>query len=116
MRWAQGLLLAAIALLVTAPPSLGESNTARAESYIRKACESVWGEASEYQVERCTDRAMASLDDTNRLRDNELKRLLMDSERELDRCRQELDQAKDHTPARHGETTARHKPQSSNES
>lgn len=115
MRWAEGLVLAAMTVLITAQPSLGESNTARAEAYIRKACESVWGEAAEHRVERCTARAMASLDDTNRLRDNELKRLLMDSERELDRCRQELRGEREEA-LRRETPTARHDPESSGES
>ncbi len=36
---------------------------------------------------------MAAMGDENRLRDNELKRLLMSSERELETCKQELTQA-----------------------
>ena len=58
---------------------------------------------------------MASMGDVDRLRDNELKRLLVDSERDLDTCRDELDRVKEDTAT--GETpTARHKPESSSES
>ena len=53
--------------------------------------------------------------DVDRLRDNELKRLLVDSERDLDTCREELDRVKEDTAT--GETpTARPKPESSSES
>ncbi len=115
MRWAEGLVLALVTVVVTAEPSRCESNAAQAEVYVRKACESVLGNAAQYQVERCTLRAMASMGDVDRLRDNELKRLLVDSERGLDTCREELDRVKEDTAT--GETpTARPKPESSSES
>lgn len=64
-----------------------ESPASQAEAHIRKACELVWPETNPRQIELCTTRAMAALVDENQLRDNELKRLLMDSERELERCK-----------------------------
>ena len=49
-----------------------------------------------------------SVGDENRLRDNELKRLLMSSERELETCKQELTQA----IGNHADIAdARHKPE-----
>ena len=61
--------------------------------HLRRACEVVWTNATEYQIERCTKRAMAAMGNENRLRDKELKRLLMSSERELETCKQELNHA-----------------------
>jgi hypothetical protein len=55
------------------------------------------------------------MDDVDRLRDNELKRLLVDSERDLDTCREELDRVKE-DPATGETPTARHKPESSSKS
>jgi hypothetical protein len=62
--------------------------------HLKKACEAVWKTGTPYQVERCTRRAMAALGDENRLRDNELKRLLHQSERELKACSAELETAR----------------------
>ncbi len=68
-----------------------ENKASEAESHLRKACELDWTNADVYQIERCTKRAMSAMGDTNRLRDNELKRLLMSSERELETCKQAAD-------------------------
>lgn len=76
----------------TASPS--ESKTARAEEHLRKACELIWENSTPYKIEHCTKRAMAALGDEDRLRDNELKRLLIASERELDRCEEALGRAR----------------------
>lgn len=89
-----GSILAAFAVvIVTATPSGSGNKATEAVVHLRKACEVVWTNADEYQIERCTRRAMAAMGDDNRLRDNELKRLLMSSERELETCKQELTQA-----------------------
>jgi hypothetical protein len=91
-----GTILAALAVvMVTATPSGSGNKASEAEVHLRKACELVWTNADVYQIERCTKRAMSAMGDTNRLRDNELKRLLMSSERELETCTQELNQAVD---------------------
>ncbi len=71
-----------------------ESKAADAEQHLRKACEIVWASATPYKVDHCTKRAMAALADENRLRDNELKRLLIASERELETCTTQLRQAR----------------------
>ena len=89
-----GSILAAFAVVIaTATPSGSGNQATEAVVHLRKACEVVWTNADEYQIERCTRRAMAAMGDDNRLRDNELKRLLMSSERELETCKQELTQA-----------------------
>ena len=57
-----------------------------AAKHIHKACAAVWVDTSEYKVDRCVVRAMSALNPTNRLRDNELKALLMESEKALEKC------------------------------
>lgn len=89
-----GTILAAFAVVMaTAAPSGSGNKASEAEAHLRKACELVWTNADVYQIDRCTKRAMSAMGDTNRLRDNELKRLLMSSERELETCKQDLNQA-----------------------
>ena len=89
----RGLELAVVtaATLVTIAsvmiPTL-QSEASRAEKILRQACEIVWPDATVYQVDRCTHRAMAAMGDENRLRDNELKRLLIDCERELQKLKE----------------------------
>ena len=94
MRAVPGAILAAfVVVIATATPSGSGNKASEAEVHLRRACEVVWTNATEYQIERCTKRAMAAMGDENRLRDNELKRLLMSSERELETCKRELNQA-----------------------
>ncbi len=83
---------ALVLVMVTAIPSGSVSNTHEVEKHLRQACEIVWA-AAPYQVERCTRRAMSAMSDDNRLRDNELKRMLTASDRELEECKVELHQA-----------------------
>ena len=91
MRTLTPALLAVLTVvLATATPSNSSNKAAEAEVHLRMACEVVWTDATDYQIDRCTKRAMAAMGDENRLRDNELKRLLMSSERELETCKQEL--------------------------
>ncbi len=104
-----GAILAAIVMVIaTATPSGSGNKASEAEVHLRKACEVVWTAATDSKKELCTRRAMAATGDENRLRDNELKRLLMSSERELETCKQELDQALD---SRADFAAARHKPE-----
>lgn len=94
MRAVTLALLAVLTILLAAATPSGSANKAsEAEVHLRKACEVVWTDATDYQIDRCTKRAMAAMGDENRLRDNELKRLLMSSERELETCKQELTRA-----------------------
>jgi hypothetical protein len=93
MRVTETILAALAVVMVTATPSGSGNKASEAEVHLRKACELVWTNADVYQIERCTKRAMSAMGDTNRLRDNELKRLLMSSEQELETCKQELNQA-----------------------
>jgi hypothetical protein len=83
---ALGFLTAALA----AVPA--ESPTARAEEHVRKACAVVWANAAPYQIERCTDRAMAALGEDELARYSELQRTLKESESELQTCKAELKQ------------------------
>ncbi len=107
---ATGAILAAfVVVIATATPSASGNKASEAEVLLRKACEVVWTNTSAYQMERCTKRAMAAMGDENRLRDNELKRLLMSSERELETCKQDLNQA---LGSRADVAAARHKPES----
>ena len=109
MRAVTGAILAALVMVfATATPSGSGNKASEAEVHLRKACAVVWTGATDYQIERCTKRAMAAMADENRLRDNELKRLLMSSERELETCKQELIQA---LGAHAGIADARHKPE-----
>ncbi len=86
-----GVIALALTLLaVAAVSSTSPSSTARAEQHLRQACEIVWSSEKPQQIERCTRRAMAALGNDDRLRDNELKRMLVDSEHELEACRVEL--------------------------
>ncbi len=68
-----------------------------AAGHIKKACEVVWVNTSEYKVDRCVIRTMSALGDENRLRNNELKRLLIESERELEKCQGGRDGVKSKT-------------------
>jgi len=87
------ILAAVVVVMATAAPSGSGNKASEAEVHLRKACELVWTNTDVYQIDRCTKRAMGAMGDVNRLRDNELKRLLMSSERELETCKQELNQA-----------------------
>jgi hypothetical protein len=51
--------------------------------------------AAEYEIQRCSERAMAALGEHDRLRDNELKRLILESEKELEACQAERDELRD---------------------
>ena len=93
LRVTGAILAAFVVVIATATPSGSGNKASEAEVHLRRACEVVWTNATEYQIERCTKRAMGAMGDENRLRDNELKRLLMSSERELETCKQELTQA-----------------------
>lgn len=67
------------------------------EDHLRKACEISWAgptAPSVAKIERCTKRAMAAMGTDDRLRDNELKRLLMQSEHDLAKCGLELDECR----------------------
>lgn len=83
-----------VVVMAAATTSRSESKTARAAEHLRKACELIWENATSYKIEHCTKRAMAALGEEDRLRDNELKRLLIASERELDRCQAALGRAR----------------------
>ena len=102
MRIATKLTLALAIVTITAEQAGSESNVARAEEHLRKACELVWAGAA-YQVERCTRRAMAALSEHNELRDNELKRLLLDSENALESCQSQLGREREELPRRETE-------------
>jgi len=93
VRVTGAILAAFVVVMATATPSGSGNKASEAEVHLRKACELVWTNAHEFQIERCTRRAMAAMGDENRLRNNELKRLLMSSERELETCKQELNEA-----------------------
>ncbi len=93
LRVTGAILAAFVVVIATATPSGSGNKASEAEVHLRKACEVVWTAATGSQIESCTRRAMAAMGDENRLRDNELKRLLMSSERELETCKQELTQA-----------------------
>ena len=91
-----GTLTAALGLVVGyVAPSAGHSSTAEAQEHLRRACEITWANAEPSEIEQCTKRAMAALGHDDLLRDNELKRLLIDSDRELESCKEALDQARD---------------------
>jgi len=108
VRVTGAILAAFVVVMATATPSGSGNKASEAEVHLRKACELVWTNAHEFQIERCTRRAMAAMGDENRLRDNELKRLLMSSERELETCKQELNEATD----KHADIAdARHQPE-----
>ncbi len=80
---AAATMVTILVLLVALAPVQDEA--LRAEKLLRQACEVVWEDATPYVIDRCTKRAMAALGDNDRLRDNELKRLLIDCERELEK-------------------------------
>jgi len=92
MRAVTVAMLAVLTVVATAIPSGSGNKASEAAAHLRKACEVVWSNATDYQLEQCTKRAMAAMADENRLRDNELKRLLISSERELETCKQELNE------------------------
>lgn len=72
------------------PEVRAESRAAQAEHHLREACELVWAGAAPYKIDQCTKRTMGAMGDENRLRDNELKRMLIASEQELQTCTQAL--------------------------
>lgn len=59
------------------------TQTTEIQSHLRTACELAWTNADEAAIDRCTKRAMASLGTADRLRDNEIKKLLVGCEEEL---------------------------------
>lgn len=86
------------ALLLLAPPAetgAVESATAKAHEHVRKACELVWSGAPVHEIDKCAERAMAALGEHDQLRDSELKRLILDSDKELETCRAERDELKE---------------------
>ena len=94
------IFFSCVAMVVISTAAILRSNdkASGAEVHLRKACEIVWsantpGESrgTQNQVEWCVNRAMSAMGNENRLRDNELKRLLMSSERELDTCKEQLE-------------------------
>ena len=87
------LLLTAATTTPAAAPAGAQAEAAEAERLLRQDCEVVWASAAPYRIDQCTRRAMAALADENRLRDNELKRMLITSERELEECNAELSKA-----------------------
>jgi len=89
------LVIAVATITLTAEHAKAESNVAKAEEYTRKACELVWMDAAPFRIEQCTRRAMAALSEHNQLRDNELKRLLLDTEGELETCEAQLTERQD---------------------
>ncbi|TDI46126.1 MAG: hypothetical protein E2P02_05815 [Acidobacteria bacterium] len=96
-----GMFLATLLLVVMTVPSAKarsegaeQGEAADAIVHLKKACEVVWTRGTTYQIDRCTRRAMAALGDENRLRDNELKRMLMQSDRELETCSDALEELK----------------------
>ena len=73
---------------------LVSTQTLEVEGHLRDACELTWKSSRQpttLAVERCVKRAMSAMSDESRLRDNELKRLLMASERELLACRDRIE-------------------------
>ena len=87
---AAALALATLTFAVAAASSTSSSNVSEAQTHLRKACEIVWSGANQYEIDRCTERTMAAMSDHERLRDSELKRLLFESEEELETCQAEL--------------------------
>jgi len=104
MRGTAATLCLLVLASAVAEPTGTQSSTAKALAQVRKACELVWANAAPYQIRRCTERAMAALGEDERLRDNELKRMLIESENELEACRAELADLRDDIAA--SETTA----------
>ncbi len=94
-----GMFLATLLMVVVTVPS-AEARSKEAEqaeavdavAHLKKACEVVWKSGTAYQIDRCTRRAMAALGEENRLRDNELKRMLIQSDRELETCSDALEE------------------------
>jgi len=84
------LLFISLLLINTVVILLFQNPTILAEKHIKIACETVWENASIYKINMCTKRGMAAMAEENRLRDNELKRLLLKSERDLEICMEEL--------------------------
>ena len=99
-------LLPALLLLLAPPAETGgvESATGKAHEHVRKACELVWSAAPAHEIDRCTERAMAALGEHDQLRDSELKRLILDSDQELETCRAEREELKEELRAQ--ETSA----------
>ena len=103
-------------LVVILAPTLKRPEQAEAADAIvllKKACEVVWKSGTAYQIDRCTRRVMAALGDENRQRDNELKRMLIQSDRELETCSDALEKLKAEASSSEGvapRTAARRKP------
>ncbi len=115
-----GMFLATLLMVVVTVPSAGarakaaeQAEAVDAVAHLKKACEAVWKSGTAYQIDRCTRRAMAALGDENRLRDNELKRMLVQSDRELEVCSDALEKLKAEASSSEGvapRTASRRKP------
>lgn len=92
MRCAGAFVLGFLAAAVVAASG---SATSLAQEHVRKACELIWAEAAPYQIQRCTERAMAALGEDERLRYGELTRMLIASDTELESCKAELIELRD---------------------
>ena len=68
------------------------SQAAEVESHIKKACEVVWD--TEYQVNNYVTRGMEAMSNEARLRNNELKLLLMSCDKELEKAKEQLQECR----------------------
>ena len=110
---ATGMFLATLLIVVvTVPAAPAQTEATDAMEHLKKACKAVWKTGTAYQIDRCTRRAMAALGDENRLRDNELKRMLIQSDRDLESCSEKLEKLRDEASNTDGDVrrTARRKP------
>jgi len=62
---------------------LRQPTTAKIYNHLEEACKLAWPTGNEARIERCSKRAMAVMGDSDRLRDNQLKALLVECEGEL---------------------------------
>ena len=112
MKFTWMFLSTLLIAVVAAPCVHAQTEASNAIELLERACKAVWKTGTTFQIDRCTRRAMAALGDENRLRDNELKRMLMQSDRDLVVCSDKLEKLEDEASGADGDVprTARRKP------
>lgn len=79
-------VMVALILVLSWDGTTSARQVSEVEIHLKDACAAAWPLGTKARVNQCVARAMAAMGDENRMRDNELKHLLMVCEKELRAC------------------------------